>query len=67
MQVLKEISVYYFANATPKHTTTALSERLWCKISPKANKSIGERITSYLQNHHYHQLRRVDHGIHFQP
>ena len=40
MQVLKEISVYYFANATPKHTTTALSERLWCKISPKANKSI---------------------------
>ena len=38
MQVLKEISVYYFANATPKHTTTALSERLWCKISPRANK-----------------------------
>ena len=40
MQVLKEISVYYFANATPKHTTTALSERLWCKISPKADKLI---------------------------
>ena len=26
--------------AIHKNTTTALNERLWCKISPRANKSV---------------------------
>ena len=46
---------YFFLKEWTKNTTTALSERLWCKISPKANKSILEgeiNLRNLLLRHH---------------